>query len=594
MGVKLGEVCYNRERRRGIDMKGSGAADRSGRQEGLWEGGLVGLILLGALVGGLLGESRGPGWEQGEEPEVPLIADFERLARAVDSSYATLPDWDRLGRGAIRGMLSSLDPHSNFFDRREFSEMQNEQNSKFYGIGVTVNQRNQRMYVIGVERGLSADRAGIRYGDAILAVDGQTTELWTQANLLTRVRGERGTVLEMTVDRAGSGGPLTFRLERDEVPYPSVRNAFLLRDGIGYVGLTGGFNLETTRELHATIERLKMEGMEGLVLDLRRNPGGLLKQAVQVAETFLRQGTEIVAVRGREGRRVPQIYRSENPAPEEFPLVLLIDRETASASEIVAGALQDHRRAWIIGEESFGKGLVQNVFRLRGGTGLTLTTARYYTPAGRLIQRSEDRAPFRRERLPFPDPTPDPGVVALRSLPPSLMIGGIQPDWVVPREQERLALRDLCFEFARLLTSGGFPELAAYRVKRSELEHRFQGNEFLLTDRVLWQFRQFVQKSPHLPLSLAEIDAQQSYVRRRIRAEVIAAAYGMEVAEQYLIESDAPAQQAVRWLEKARRDSPWGPGRGMGQGGGDPRPRRVPARPRGEAGRSGKGSPGPT
>jgi carboxyl-terminal processing protease len=537
------------------------------REEIVWWSGLAGLVLLGALVGGILGEEPRSTVESQEEN--PLIDEYEWLARKIDTRYPVPPDWDRLGRGAIRGMLYALDPHSNFFDRREFSEMQNEQNSKFYGIGVTVNQRNQRLYVIGVERGLPGDLAGLRYGDAILAVDGQSTELWTQSTLLAKVRGERGTEVELTVERAGSEAPLTVRIERDEVPYPSVRNAFFLREGIGYLGLTGGFNLETTRELHAAIAELKQEGMEALVLDLRRNPGGLLKQAVQVAETFLGQGTEIVAVRGREGRRVPQIYRSENTDPETFPLVLLIDRETASASEIVAGALQDHGRARIIGEESFGKGLVQNVFRLRGGTGLTLTTARYYTPSGRSIQREyagslpgsnrwreQVDLPTARFsfRLPF---APGPGVRrdTSRSVDGSAAVppGGIQPDWVIPKETQSLALRDLCFEFARRLTSGYYSELAQYRVKRSEFDPSFQGSEFALSERVLWQFRQFVRERPNLSLPPAEIDAHLPYIRSRIRGEVIAAAYGMAAAEQYWMENDSVAQYAVQLLQRVRR-----------------------------------------
>ena len=520
-----------------------------------------------------MGEERQSTGESQEEN--PLIREFESLTRKIDTHYTMPPDWDRLGRGAIRGMLYALDPHSNFFDRREFSEMQNEQNSKFYGIGVTVNQRNQRLYVIGVERGLPGDLAGLRYGDAILAVDGQATDLWTQSTLLARVRGERGTMVELTVERAGSETPLTVRIERDEVPYPSVRNAFFLREGIGYLGLTGGFNLETTRELHAAIAELKEQGMEALVLDLRRNPGGLLKQAVQVAETFLARGTEIVAVRGREGRRVPQIYRSENADPETFPLALLIDRETASASEIVAGALQDHGRAKIIGEESFGKGLVQNVFRLRGGTGLTLTTARYYTPSGRSIQREYTRGVngspprfargWERERIDRPTArfsfglplSPIPGVrrSTARSIggSPTAPPGGIQPDWVVPKETQSLALRDLCFEFARRLTSGYFPEFAQYRVKRSEFDHSFQGQEFPLSERVLVQFRQFVRERQTVAVTPAEVEAHLPYIRSRIRGEVIAAAYGMAAADQYWMENDVAAQYAAQLLQRLCR-----------------------------------------
>src|SRR5262245_42200103 len=310
----------------------------------------------------------------------PAVRDFAKAVEFIDENYAVTPDKERLTRGAVLGMLHSLDPHSGFYGRREFSEMQDEQSSHFYGIGVTINQRNGRLYVLGVSQGMPAERAGLRYGDAIIAVDGRSTKDWSQSDALKYVRGARDTEVSVTVERAGAPGPLTMKITRDEVPFPSVQNVFMLRPGVGYIGLTGGFNQETTEELRGAISQLKAEGMTALVLDLRRNPGGLLKQAIQVAETFLPKGIEIVSVRGREGRYPSQVYRSENQNPETMPLVVLINGETASASEIVAAAVQDRRRARLVGEESFGKGLVQTIYPLRWGTGLTLTTAKYYTP----------------------------------------------------------------------------------------------------------------------------------------------------------------------------------------------------------------------
>lgn len=317
----------------------------------------------------------------------PAVRDFAKAVGLIDDNYAVAPDKERLTRGAVLGMLHSLDPHSGFYGRREFSEMQDEQSSHFYGIGVTINQRNGRLYVLGVSSGMPAERAGLRYGDAIIAVDGHSTKDWSQSDALKHVRGEPGAEVSLTIERAGAAGPLTVEITRDEVPFPSVRNFFLLRPGVGYIGLTGGFNQETTEELRGAISRLKEQGMNSLILDLRRNPGGLLEQAVRVAETFLPKGLEIVSVRGREGRKPGQDYRSENQNPETMPLVILINGETASASELVAAAMQDCHRGRLVGEESFGKGLVQTVYSLKWGTGLTLTTAKYYTPNGRSIQR---------------------------------------------------------------------------------------------------------------------------------------------------------------------------------------------------------------
>src|SRR5215475_729324 len=286
----------------------------------------------------------------------PAVRDFAKAVDLIEGHYAGASDKERLTRGAVLGMLHSLDPHSNFYGRREFSEMQDEQSSHFYGIGVTINQRNGRLYVLGVSQGMPAERAGLRYGDAIIAVDGRSTKDWSQSDALKYVRGARDTEVSVTIERAGAPGPLTMKITRDEVPFPSVRNVFMLRPGVGYIGLTGGFNQETTEELRDAISKLKGQGMNALVLDLRRNPGGLLRQAIQVAETFLPKGVEIVSVRGREDHYPTQVYYSDNQNPETMPLVVLINGETASTSEIVAAAFQDKSRALLVGEESFGKG----------------------------------------------------------------------------------------------------------------------------------------------------------------------------------------------------------------------------------------------
>src|SRR5262245_54860427 len=340
-----------------------------------------------AMAGGLFFDSARLTEPSDEMAGNPAVRDFVKAIQQIEENYAVTPDKELLTRGAVLGMLHVLDPHSNFYGRREFSEMQDEQSSHFYGIGVTINQRNGRLYVLGVSQGMPAESAGLRYGDAIIAVDGQSTKDWTQSDALKHVRGERGAEVSLTIERAGAPEPLTVEVTRDEVPFPSVRNSFMMRPGIGYVGLTGGFNQETTEELRGAISQLKEQGMNSLVLDLRRNPGGLLEQAIRVAEMFLPKGLEIVSVRGREGRYPTQVRRSENQNPETMPLVVLINGETASASEIVAAAMQDWRRGRLVGEESFGKGLVQTVYSLRWKTGLTLTTAKYFTPNGRSIQR---------------------------------------------------------------------------------------------------------------------------------------------------------------------------------------------------------------
>ncbi|MGH9832540.1 MAG: S41 family peptidase [Blastocatellia bacterium] len=513
------------------------------------------IIILSAVVGGFYADPSLPTKPSDEMADNPAVRDFVKAIQYIEDNYAVTPDRERLTRSAVLGMLHSLDPHSNFFDRREFSEMQDEQSSHFYGIGVTINERNGRIYVLGVSEGMPAERAGLRYGDAIIAVDSHSTKDWTQSDALKYVRGERGVEVSVTVERAGEPKPLTVKIVRDEVPFPSVRNSFMLRPEVGYIGLTGGFNQDTTEELRGAIAQLRQQGMTALVLDLRRNPGGLLKQAIQVAETFLPKGVEIVSVRGREGRYLSQVYRSENRDPETMPLVVLINNETASASEIVAAAMQDRQRARVIGEESFGKGLVQTIYPLRWGTGLTLTTAKYYTPNGRSIQRPYNNVGiydyFYSHR---DDQTPAKGS---SKLPPVIRNGkqnggGIAPDVVVRIPDPDIRLRDACFEFARLLVAGQAPGFGDYVVKRSEYGYRPRGGEYQLTEQVVTAFRAFLRDHRELQVKDAQVNQNIEYVRRRIRAEVITAAYGVEAAEQFLAESDVQTLRAIEEIPKAK------------------------------------------
>lgn len=529
------------------------------------------LILVAVIVGAAIGGRYGRRWSQPTthdvEQENPALRGLAGALSLVEKHHVAAPVTEQLMRSAVLGALHTLDPHSSFFDRREFSEMQDEQSSRFYGIGVTINQRHGRIYVLGTGRGMPAERAGLRYGDALIAVDGEPTRGWTQSDALKRVRGERGTPVEVTVERPGAREPLTFRITRDEVPFPSVRNIFMLRPGVGYIALTGGFNQTTSDEVRDAIEELKRQGMTSLLLDLRRNPGGLFRQAVEVAEEFLPRRVDIVTVRSRQARSVRQTYQSENDEPEQMPLVVLINGETASASEIVAGAIQDRDRGLIVGEASFGKGLVQTVFRLPGGTGLTLTTAKYYTPSGRSIQREYAGVSFydyyfadrggatQTPKSPKSSPTPARQARETVYTPTGRKLssgGGIEPDIVVKALEEDLALRDACFEFARQLLSGLAPGLESWRVTGVEAGRALRGSEFLVTDPVVSALRAFLREHAELRAVEARVADNLEYVRRRIRIEAITAAYGLEVAEQAAMESDPQTLRAIEALPQAK------------------------------------------
>jgi carboxyl-terminal processing protease len=320
---------------------------------------------------------------------------FTDVYALVEQNYAEHLDSDKIDKavydGAIPGMLHTLDPHSNFYDPKAFAQMREDQHGKYYGVGMTIQpqpdptaKNGLKIVVVAPFEGTPSYKAGIRPGDVIVNVDGKSTEGMDSAAVASLLKGPRGTHVTVTMSREGSAKPLVFDLVRDEVSRPSVDLAFMIRPGIGYMHVTN-FMETTSREVGDALD--KFGDINGLVIDLRANPGGLLNEAVGMADKFLQKGQIVVS---QKGRAFPdQVYRvAHGEEGKKYPIVVLVNRNTASAAEIVSGALQDHDRALIVGETTFGKGLVQTVFQLSENTGLALTTYHYYTPSGRLIQRN--------------------------------------------------------------------------------------------------------------------------------------------------------------------------------------------------------------
>ena len=479
----------------------------------------------------------------------------------VAANYAGPYEIENVNKYAIQHMLHTLDPHSTFFDSREFSELKNEQQSQLIGIGVTINQRNGRVYVLSALPGTPAKEAGLRYGDAIVAIDGKPTTGWSYPQVIGGVRGELGKSVDIPVERVGVPEPITYTIPRRSVALPTIRNIFMIDSTVGYVGLTAGFSTTTDAELAAAIDQLKRQGMQQLVLDLRHNPGGLLDEAIKVSQRFLPAGQKILVVKAREGgTREERVFTSQNESPETMPLVIVIDSSTASASEVVTGALQDHDRALVVGESSFGKGLVQTVFDLNFQTGLTLTTAKYFTPTGRSIQRDYSNVSYYdyMQRASHDEEAEEPeGEALLTDLGRRVYGGGgIAPDIKVSGP-EGSSLRNLLFgasfEFSRHLVAGQFAGLREYRVDRVDYDHLFRGDEYRITDKVIEAFRQFVAERPkEFPLTDAQITANLDFVRSRIREEVLTAAYGTEVGNQFFLLGDVVTQRAIDSLPAAR------------------------------------------
>lgn len=509
-----------------------------------------------------------------------IEGDYHEAMSVVGKNYAGEVDYEKATQASIQGMLSTLDPHSMYFTRNEFKKLKEDQDSRFYGIGVTILQHRDGVYVQSAVRNTPAERAGLRYGDRIVEVDGKDAREWSSEQVSKNVRGERGEPVRIKVERAGLSEPITFTIVRDAVPLPSINNTFIIRPGVGYIGLTRGFQHTTGEELNDAIKNLKGQGMRQLVLDLRNNPGGLLDQAIDVASEFLPRGQVVVSVRGREYEQ-PIHYRSKGTDPEEFPIVVLINRNSASASEIVAGAIQDYGRGLVVGETSFGKALVQRVYQLPLGAGLTLTTAKYYTPYGRSIQRSYSSGSlydyYTRHDLtddaananttpqpsplaqptPSPQPTPPQGP-AVKTAGGRIFYGGggITPDVEVkPLNATPLRGRiaEAAFQFTRQLVAGQIPGLESYRIEKTEYGHVLKATDYPVTDKVMEGFRAFLRKDPTLGIQPAQVDEEIDFVRLRVRDEIITAAYSTDAGSRVLLESDPQVLRAIELLPDAKR-----------------------------------------
>jgi carboxyl-terminal processing protease len=546
------------------------------------------IILSAALAGGIgdiFGGSRHRSLAPQESTRTAastadqIEGDYDAAIQTVAANYAGEVDYEKATQASIQGMLSALDPHSMFFSHAEFNKLKEDQDSRFVGIGVTILRHRDGVYVQSAVGGTPAARAGLRYGDRIVEVDGRDARDWSSEEVSKNVRGERGLAVRLKIERAGAPAPLYFTIVRDAVPLPSISNHFMIRPGVGYVGLTRGFQHTTGDELRDAISDLKSQGMRQLVLDLRGNPGGLLNQAIEVASEFLPRGYTIVSVRGR-GYSESVVHKSKGTDAEDFPLVVLINRNSASASEIVAGAIQDHGRGLIVGETSFGKALVQQVFQLPFGTGLTLTTAKYYTPYGRSIQRDysngslydyyvrhdEDASGTQTPTTPAPPgqqpaatPTPHPpSGPAFKTAAGRIFYGGggITPDIEVkPLAATPLRGRivEAAFYFTRELITGQLPGLEAYRVEKPETGRAPRPTDFPVTDRVVEAFRSFVQRDPTLGVQPAQIDAEMDFVKLRIRDELITAAFSSDAGNRVLLESDPQTLRALEALPDAKR-----------------------------------------
>jgi len=543
------------------------------------------VILIAAVFGGTIGSGRNfSGFSSTSSKASYRVADeiekdYNEAVATITRNYSGDIDHEKATQAAIQGMLTTLDPHSAYFPYTEFKKLKEDQDSRFYGIGVTIVSHRDGVYVQSAVEGTPAAKLGLKYGDRILEVDGKDAREWTSEQVSKNVRGALGEPVTIKVERAGSEAPLYFTIVRDAVPLPTIRNAYMIRPGTGYIGLTGGFQRSSDDELNKAMKRLEEQGMRQLILDLRGNPGGLLDQAIDVASEFIPRGLTVVTVKGRTEYSEPIVYKSTGSDPASVPLVILINRYSASASEIVAGAIQDHGRGLIVGETSFGKGLVQRIFQLPFNTGLTLTTARYYTPYGRSLQRdyssgsiydyytrhepTDNQQSSNTRNLESPlalaSPTPHP-----HTGPPVQTAvgrvfyggGGITPDIEVkepPNTPARLRIAEAAFHFTRHLAAGVIPGLESYRVEKVQYGKSAKSTDFPINDRVIEAFRNFVRTQPDFQVQPAQIDEELEFAKLRLRQEIITAAFSNDAGARVLLDSDAQVLRALDALPDAKR-----------------------------------------
>jgi carboxyl-terminal processing protease len=511
-------------------------------------------VSAGTVAGGLYGPNIEATPSASDDQQVQAsLKDFTNIYDIVQREYADKidpnkaiygPDGLNAPVGAIPGMLRTLDPHSNFFDPANFARIREEQEGKYYGVGMTIAPRLNKngklsTFVQAPIPGSPAFKAGIRPGDMIWTIEGKSAEGMDTTQVANLLKGPKGTVVHVAVQREGYDEPVEFTITRDEINNPTIVDAFTLKPGIAYIKLKG-FDETTDDELTATLKKLNQGGnLKGLIFDLRDNPGGLLEEAVDVSDHFLSKDQLIVYHYGRASHE-KRYYVTRGNHGDEYPMVVLIDRYTASAAEIVSGALQDHDRALIMGEPSFGKGLVQTVYPLSEHAGLALTTAHYYTPSGRLIQRNyEDISLYDYYNRDEGGPAPHTQVRLTDGGREVYGGGGITPDINVPPPkpndvQQKLAEHEAIYDFSQHYLG----------------VHKTIPRDFQVTPEVIDEFNKFLAEQ-EIRVTPDEVQDNLDYIKEQLRDRLVDDIYGEDVRLTLEAQNDPLVAKAVEALPQA-------------------------------------------
>ena len=516
------------------------------------------IVAVCALFGGFFGRDALVA-AQDRVPEQYKV--FTSALNAVEANYVGEVESDRLVYSAITGMLQTLDPHSSFMDPRSFAQMRERQEGRYYGLGITINVVGGDVTVFNVFEASPAYQKGLRRGDVIAKIEGEDAKGWTTEQAVRKLRGPKGSSVNVSLRRAAHEGLIELSVMRDEVHIPTVPAALMLDSSTGYIKLQD-FGENTDQELGKALRDLTQKGMKRLVLDLRGNPGGALDQAIRVANRFLPKGNLIVYTRGR----VPnsdQDYRAADTSDYlGLPMVTLVNRLSASASEIVSGALQDHDRSLIVGETTFGKALVQSVYRLSGGAGAAITTARYYTPSGRLIQRPWDGTfdeylnyvyrdqdgskTHKPEDLKYTDSGRK--VYSGGGIEPDRRLDGPTEGFNPTRFGRSIAARNLFDTYAQQFSRKGDTRIRT----ASPGQTRELSPDFEVTDAMLAEFKQIVQKSP-IPFDQEAWQKDLEFIKAMIHREIDVDLFGVATAHQNAAKRDPQIQYALGLFPEAQQ-----------------------------------------
>ncbi len=515
------------------------------------------LVIVGsAVAGGVFGRNL----VASEERITDHYKTFTTALSAIEARYFDEVKSDQLVYGAISGMLQTLDPHSSFMDPKQYAQLRERQEGKYYGLGITIQVIDGDITVMALFEGSPAYKEGIRRGDIIAKIKGEDAKGWTSDQAVRQLRGPKGTTVQVSLKRAGFDQLITLDVPRDEITIPTIRAAFMVDEQTGYVRMQD-FAENTDRDLGRALEELTSKGMKRLLLDIRDNPGGPLDQAIRVSNRVLPRGDMIVYTRGRVPNSDQDYRATEHSEYTHLPVVVLVNRNSASASEIVSGALQDHDRALVVGETTFGKALVQSIYRVSQNAGLALTTARYYTPSGRLIQRPWDGTFDEYLSYSYRDqnadrPHDDKDLKRTDAGRPVYSGGGIDPDRRLDGPVEgfnpskfgrSLWARQVFGSFAQRFSAAGDTRPGA-----GGKDRKYVTPDFVVDDAMVAEFKTFATNMG-VRMDDAAFESDLGFIKAMIRYDIDLALFGVAQARKHLFASDPQAQFALGLFREAEQ-----------------------------------------